>query len=162
MRRSSEMNTADAHLQALGVDLDDVPTPQASYLPARRVGDLVYTSGMGTRRGGVRHHLGVVGGDLSVQDARAAARIAGTNCLLAARHVLGSLDEVSAVVQLIGYVRSAPGFTQQHQVLEGASELMLEVFGERGQHTRAAVGVAELPLELPVEVQALFQVRPRP
>ena len=148
----------DDRLRALGVDLDDVPTPQASYLPARQVGDVVYTSGMGTRRGGVRHHLGVVGADVAVEEARAAARIAGTNCLLAARSVVGSLDNVRAVIQLIGYVRSAPGFTEQHLVLEGASELMIEVLGERGQHTRAAVGVAELPLELSVEVQALFHV----
>jgi enamine deaminase RidA (YjgF/YER057c/UK114 family) len=152
------MTTSDERLRALGVDLEDVPTPQASYLPARRVGDLVYTSGMGTRRGGVRHHLGVVGADVSVEEARAAARMAGTNCLLAARSVLGSLHEVRAVVQLIGYVRSAPGFTDQHLVLEGASELMIEVLGDRGQHTRAAVGVAELPLQLSVEVQALFHL----
>lgn len=152
------MSTPDERLRALGVDLEDVPTPQASYLPARRAGDLVYTSGMGTRQGGVRHHLGVVGADVSVEEARAAARIAGTNCLLAVHGLLGSLDEVRAVVQLIGYVRSAPGLAEQHLVLEGASELMIEVLGERGQHTRAAIGVAELPLRLSVEVQALFHV----
>ena len=152
------MNTADERLCALGVDLQDVPTPQASYLPARRVGDLLYTSGMGTRRGGVRHHLGVVGADVPIDDALIAARIAATNCLLAARSVLGRLEEVQAVVQLIGYVRSAPGFTRQHEVLQGASQLMIEVLGDRGQHTRVAVGVAELPLELAVEVQALFHV----
>ncbi len=101
---------------------------------------------------------GKLGGELTVEQGQAAARICALNCLAVVRAALGELDRVAQVVKLTGFVASAPGFTQQSQVVNGASELLVEVFGERGRHARAAVGVAELPLGAPVEVELVVEV----
>ncbi|MQB01651.1 MAG: RidA family protein [Actinobacteria bacterium] len=144
----------------LGVEIPKPPEPQASYVPTKRVGDLVYTSGMGAIRGGERQYCGRVGEDVSVEGAYQSARYATLNCLAALREAIGSLDTVAGIMKVTGYVRSAPGFCEQHKVLNGASDLLVELFEERGRHTRSAIGVSELPFGISVEVEMIASVVP--
>lgn len=144
----------------LGIEIPKAPQPQASYVPAKRAGDLVYTSGMGAIRGGERQYCGRVGADVSVEDAYQSARYAALNCLAALREGLGSLDTVAGVTKVTGYIRSAPDFSEQHKVLNGASDLLIELFEERGRHTRSAIGVSELPFGISVEVEMIARVVP--
>ncbi|MGO1173087.1 MAG: RidA family protein [Actinomycetaceae bacterium] len=152
--------TAEARLVQLGVELPPVATPVAAYVPAVRTGNLVQTSGQLPVVAGEPTHTGLVGAEVTPEDAYAAARTATLNALAAVRSVTGSLDAVTRVVKVTGYVASAPGFTGQPQVVNGASELIGEIFGEVGRHARAAVGVAVLPLGVPVEVEVLVEVTP--
>ncbi|MGO1583006.1 MAG: RidA family protein [Actinomycetaceae bacterium] len=152
--------TAEARLVQLGVELPPVATPVAAYVPAVRTGNLVQTSGQLPVVAGEPTHTGLVGAEVAPEDAYAAARTATLNALAAVRSVTGSLDAVTRVVKVTGYVASAPGFTGQPQVVNGASELIGEIFGEVGRHARAAVGVAVLPLGVPVEVEVLVEVTP--
>lgn len=149
----------EARIRELGIELGDAPSPAAAYVPARRIGDLVYTSGSGANRGGVRHHVGRVGSDVSLEDAQESARLAALNCLAAARSAMGSLDAVDAIVKVVGYVRSAPDFDRQHLVVNGASELLFEIFDDAGRHARAAVGVNELPFGISVEIEMIIAVK---
>jgi enamine deaminase RidA (YjgF/YER057c/UK114 family) len=137
----------------LGIDLPEVPPPAGAYVPAVRTGNLVYTSGQIAR--GLS---GKVGAEVSEADAKDAARTCALNAL-AAVDALAGLDSVVRVVKVLGFVASAPGFTSQAGVVNGASELLGEVFGEAGAHARSAVGVAELPLGVPVEVELIVEVR---
>ena len=147
-----------ARLAELGVELPAVAKPLAAYVPAARTGDLVYTSGQLPLAGGELVRTGKVGADVTPEDAKAAARICALNALAAIDALVG-LDAVTRVVKVVGFVASAPGFSGQPGVVNGASELLVEVFGDAGVHARSAVGVAELPLDAPVEVELIVEVR---
>ncbi len=141
----------------LGLEIPPCPRPRGAYVPAVLVGELAFTSGMGPVRGGVRHHIGYVGGGISVTLAREAAEIATLNAVAALGSVV-SLDRVAGIVRLTGYVRSAPGFTDQPKVIDAASTLLTRLFGEAGRHARSAIGVTELPFGISVEIEMIARV----
>lgn len=144
-------------LAGLGIELPAVAAPVAAYVPAVRTGAYVFTSGQLPFVGGQLGVTGKVGAEVSPDEAKAQARICALNAL-AAVHALAGIDSVIRVVKLVGFVSSADGFTGQPGVINGASELMREVFGDAGQHARSAVGVAELPLGSPVELELIVEV----
>jgi enamine deaminase RidA (YjgF/YER057c/UK114 family) len=149
--------TASARLGQLGVALPQVVAPLASYVPAVRTGNLVYTAGQLPMQAGKLAATGKVGAEVSPEDGAALARICALNALAAVDSLVG-IDAVTRVVKVVGFVASAPGFHGQPAVINGASDLLAEVFGERGAHARSAVGVAELPLDAPVEVELIVEV----
>ncbi|OBF23326.1 RidA family protein [Mycobacterium sp. ACS4331] len=144
-------------LAELGLQLPTVVAPLAAYVPAVRTGNLVYTSGQLPLADGELSASGKVGAAVSPEDAKAAARICALNALAAIDALVG-IDSVTRVVKVVGFVASAPGFTGQPGVVNGASQLLGEVFGDAGSHARSAVGVAELPLDAPVEVELIVEV----
>jgi enamine deaminase RidA (YjgF/YER057c/UK114 family) len=146
-----------ARLAELGVVLPPVATPAGAYLPAVRSGGLVFTAGQLPMVGGVLAATGKLGEGIDVEHGRQLARTCALNALAAVADLVG-LDAVVRVVKVVGFVASAPGFTAQAAVLNGASELLTEVFGSAGRHARSAVGVAELPLGAPVEVELIVEV----
>lgn len=146
-----------ARLAELGVELPPVAAPVAAYVPAVRSGNHVYTSGQLPFVAGALAATGKVGGEVSPEEAKAHARTCALNALAAIDDLVG-LDNVVRVVKLTGFVASAEGFTGQPVVVNGASELLGEVFGDAGKHARAAVGVAELPLGAPVEVDLIVEI----
>ncbi|HJU02935.1 MAG TPA: RidA family protein [Actinomycetes bacterium] len=152
------MPTPEERLQQLGVSLPTPAAPVAAYVPCVRTGDLVYVSGQVPLVGGKPSHLGRLGDEVSLEDGRAAARTCAINVLAALRAELGELSQVRRVVKVTGFVASAPGFTDMPKVVNGASELFGEAFGDAGRHSRSAVGVAALPLGVPVEVEAIVEV----
>jgi enamine deaminase RidA (YjgF/YER057c/UK114 family) len=145
-------------LAELGLTLPPVAAPLAAYVPAVRSGDFVYTSGQLPTVDGKLPAVGKVGGEVSATDAAGLARTCALNALAAAASAVGGLDQIRRIVKVTGFVASAAGFTGQPQVINGASELFIEVFGEDGRHARSAVGVAELPLNAPVEVELIVEV----
>jgi enamine deaminase RidA (YjgF/YER057c/UK114 family) len=150
------MNAGDLpsrRLADLGLTLPAVAAPLAAYVPAVRVGNTVWTSGQLPFREGRLVASGLVGHALDAQEAADCARLCALNALAAAVSAAGDLDLIAGIVKVVGYVASAPGFTAQPQVLNGASELLGAVFGAAGRHVRSAVGVAALPLDAPVEVE---------
>jgi enamine deaminase RidA (YjgF/YER057c/UK114 family) len=144
-------------LEELGITLPPLVAPLAAYVPARRSGSVVYTSGQLPMVDGALPATGKVGDEVSPEAAAALARIAALNAL-AAVHALVGLDSVVGVVKVVGYVASAPDFTGQPAVVNGASMLLGEVFGDAGAHARSAVGVAALPLGAPVEIELIVEV----
>ena len=149
--------SASARLAELGIELPAVVAPLAAYVPAVRTGDLVYTSGQLPMKSGELLATGKVGAEVSAEDAKALARICALNAL-AAVHSLVGIDAVTRVVKVVGFVASAPGFGGQPGVVNGASQLLGDVFGDAGAHARSAVGVSELPLDSPVEVELIVEV----
>ena len=149
--------TASARLAELGITLPTVAAPLAAYVPAVRTGNLVYTAGQLPTVQGKPTHSGKVGADVTPEEAKAAARTCALNALAAIDSVVG-IDSVTRVVKVVGFVASAPGFSGQPGVINGASELLGEVFGDAGIHARSAVGVSELPLDAPVEVELVVEV----
>lgn len=147
-----------ARLAELGIVIPEVVPPVAAYVPAVVTGRHVYTSGQLPMRDGAMIAEGLVGSDVDAEVAKECARQCAINALAAAQSVIGSLDRVTRVVKVVGFVASAPGFTGQPAVINGASELLLEVFGEAGRHARSAVGVAGLPINAPVEVEMVLEV----
>ncbi|MGH3199111.1 MAG: RidA family protein [Streptosporangiaceae bacterium] len=146
-------------LAALGLTLPPVTAPVAAYVPAVRTGPYVYVSGQLPVAEGKLPATGKVGDEVSAEDAAAMARTCALNALAAAAAAAGGLEAIRRIVKVTGFVASAPGFGGQPQVINGASELFIEVFGEEGKHARSAVGVAELPLNAPVEVELIAEVR---
>src|SRR5262245_43242619 len=146
-----------ARLGQLGVALPQVVAPLASYVPAVRTGNLVYTSGQLPIEGGKLAGTGKVGGEISPEEGKALARICALNALAAVGSVV-DIDAVARVVKVVGFVASAPGFNGQPSVVNGASDLLSEVFGDNGVHARSAVGVSELPMNAPVEVELIVEV----
>lgn len=144
-------------LAELGIELPEVAAPVAAYVPAVRTGPLVHTSGQLPFVSGSLAATGKVGAELSPEEAKRHARTCALNAL-AAVHALVGIDSVVRVVKVVGFVASAEGFTGQPAVVNGASELLGEVFGDAGQHARSAVGVAELPLSAPVEVELVVEI----
>jgi enamine deaminase RidA (YjgF/YER057c/UK114 family) len=151
--------SARARLAELGLTLPAVVPPVAAYVPATRTGNLVFTSGQLPMVDGAMAQTGLVGGPVSPEQAKELARTCALNALAAVDALVG-LDNVVKVVKVVGFVASAPGFTGQPGVVNGASELLGEVFGEAGRHARSAVGVAALPLDAPVEVELVVEVTP--
>lgn len=148
----------EQRLRALGIDLPAAPAPVGNYVAHARNGDLLFISGQLSRAGDGRLVTGVLGAGLGVAQGQAAARLCALNILAQAKAALGDLDRITRVMRLTGFVASAPGFVDHPQVLNGASDLMAEVLGERGLHTRAAIGVASLPAGCAVEIDALLAV----
>lgn len=149
--------SASKRLAELGVTLPAPAKPLAAYVPAVRTGNLVYTSGQLPLMAGELAHTGKVGAGVTPEQAKAAARTCAVNALAAIDALVG-IDSVTRVVKVVGFVASAPGFTGQPGVVNGASEFLGEVFGDAGVHARSAVGVAELPLDAPVEVELVVEV----
>ena len=147
-------------LQELGISLPAIPPAAGRYLPGVRSGQLVFVSGQTPTVNGQPVITGYVGKDVSLDQARQAARLAALNCLAQLQAVTGSLDRVRRMVRVTGYVRSSPGFVDQPSVVNGASELLIELWGELGQHARSAIGVAELPGGAPVEIELIVEVEP--
>lgn len=151
------MGTRTDRMAEAGIVLPEVAAPAAAYVPAVRSGTYVYVSGQVPFVDGKLPQTGKVGAEVSAEDAKALARTCGLNALAAVEALVG-LDAVVRVVKIVGFVASAAGFTGQPGVINGASELMSEVFGEEGRHARSAIGVAELPLGAPVEVEMIVEV----
>ena len=150
----------DQRLAELQIELPNAAAPMANYLPAVRSGNLLFVSGQICQWNGERRFTGKLGGEISVADGQQAARLCGLNLLAQTKRFLeGDLDRVVRVVRLGGFVNAVPGFTEQPQVVNGASDLMVEVFGDAGRHARAAVGVGSLPGGAAVEVDAVFEVK---
>ena len=152
------MGHIDARLAELGITLPAVATPVAAYVPAMTSGNLLFTAGQLPFVDGALLATGKVGAEVSAAKAAELARVCALNALAAAHSVLGSLDKVTRVIKVNGFVASAPDFIGQPQVLNGASEVLAEIFGDIGQHARAAVGVAVLPLDAPVEVDLILEI----
>jgi enamine deaminase RidA (YjgF/YER057c/UK114 family) len=147
----------ESRLQELRIELPAAPKPAAAYVPSVRVGELLFVSGVGPTRDGRPAYAGLVPKDVSVEQGQEAARLCAMNLLAIARDAAG-LERIVRVVKLVGFVASAPGFTEQHKVVNGASEFLVQVLGDRGKHARSAVGVSGLPLGFAVEVEAVFQL----
>ena len=153
------MSEIESRLDQLGITLPAEPVPIANYVPGVRTGNLVYLSGLGpaSRPDGTTPS-GKVGRDLTTEEGYEAARLTGINILARMKGELGDLDRVRRVVKLLGMVNSAPDFNQQPAVVNGCSDLLVEVFGERGRHARSAVGMASLPNDIPVEIEVIIEV----
>jgi enamine deaminase RidA (YjgF/YER057c/UK114 family) len=151
------MSVLDDRLAELGLVVPATSKPVASYIPAIAVGNLVYTSGQLPMIDGQLPATGKVGADIDPDAARQLARTCVLNGLAAARTAIGSLDRITRVIKVVGFVASDPGFFGQPQVINGASELLSDIFGEAGVHARSAVGVAVLPLNSPVEIEFVFE-----
>lgn len=155
------MNYIDGRIEKraseLNITIPESPKPQGNYRPALVTGNLAFTSGMGPILDGVRRNIGYVGGDVTVKQAAESAKIATLNALGALRLLVGTLDKIVHIVKVTGYVRSAPGFCEQVAVLDAASDLLMELFGDAGGHVRSAIGVAELPFGIPVEIELIVQ-----
>jgi enamine deaminase RidA (YjgF/YER057c/UK114 family) len=149
------MGAVADRLRELGIE---IPSRRSygKYAGAARSGDLVFVSGAGPI-GADGLIAGKVGADVDIEKAQEAARLCVINCLSALQEEVGDLDRITRIVKLLGFVNSAPGFTQQHVVMDGASNLLLDVFGERGMHARSSVGMAELPMNIAVEVEMIVE-----
>ncbi len=152
--------TIESKLKELGITLPMAPKPVANYVPAVRAGELLFTSGVLPMKEGKLAYEGKLGKELTVEQGQEAARLAVLNALAVVKQEIGNLEKVLRVVRLTGHVASSPGFVQQPAVLNGASDLLVAIFGEAGRHTRAALGAAELPLNSPIELELIVQIRP--
>ena len=150
---------AEARLAALKLELPPAPKPVATYVTAVRLGSLLYVSGHGPLRSDGTLHTGRLGDDLDVPAGQAAAKQTGLAILATVRHHLGSLDKVERLVKVLGMVNCTPDFADQPKVINGFSDLMVDVFGEHGKGARSAVGMAALPGKIAVEVEAIFEVK---
>jgi enamine deaminase RidA (YjgF/YER057c/UK114 family) len=150
--------TPEDRIVAMGLELPPVAMPVAAYVPTVRSGDLVFTAGQLPLVGGVLPLTGKVGADVTPEDGKDLARQCALNALAAVKAEIGELSRVRRIVKVVGFVASTPDFTGQPAVINGASELLGEVFGEAGVHARSAVGVAVLPLDAPVEVELIVEV----
>lgn len=150
----------DQRLAELKIELPNAAAPMANYVPAVRAGNLLFVSGQICQWNGERRFVGKLGAEISLDQGKQAARLCALNLLAQTKRFLeGDLDRVVRVVRLGGFVNAVPGFTEQPQVVNGASDLMVEVFGDAGRHARAAVGVGSLPGGVAVEVDAVFEVK---
>lgn len=145
-------------INKMGIKIPEVAKPVASYVPFRRVGNLIYISGQDCRINGKLKYEGKVGRNVSEEEAYEAARITAVNLLAILKNAIGNLDKVVKIVNLHGFVNSADGFVRQPMVINGASDLLLEVFGEKGKHSRCALSTNELPFNTPVEIEMIVEV----
>ena len=153
------MSEIESRLEHLGISLPAEPVPIANYVPGVRTGNLLYLSGLGpASRADGTTPSGKVGRDLTTEEGYEASRLTGINILARMKGELGDLDRVRRVVKLLGMVNSAPDFNQQPDVVNGCSDLLVEVFGEKGRHARSAVGMAALPNDIPVEIEVIIEV----
>ena len=153
-----KMGKLESRLNQLKLALPAVPKPVAAYIPAKQSGKLVFTAGQLPMVNGELISKGLLGQDVDIDEANNAARICTLNALAAIKGVIGDLDRIKQIVRVVGYVASVPTFTQQPAVVNGASELRLEIFGENGKHARSAVGMAVLPLNASVEIELTVEV----
>jgi enamine deaminase RidA (YjgF/YER057c/UK114 family) len=158
MTSASEAATPEARLRALGLELPAAPRPAANYVTATQSGRLVFLSGQGPLADGKVVYAGQVGTDLSEADGYRAARLTILNSLAILREHAGSLDRVTRILKLLAWVNCAPGFGRQHLVVNGASDLLVEVFGDRGRHARSAVAAHDLPFGIAVEIELVAEV----
>lgn len=154
------MSSVERKLESIGLALPELVKPVGSYIPAVQVGNLVMTSGQLPVSGGKVAFTGKLGAEVSIDDGYQAARLCILNALAAVKGVIGDLDRVERVVKVTGFVGSAEGFTDQPKVVNGASDLLTEIWGDRGTHARSAVGMFELPLGAAVEVELIVAVKP--
>ena len=154
----SDQSQVEARLSALGLTVPQVTIPLAAYIPAVRTGNLIFTSGQLPMIEGVLAATGKVGGSVTAEEASELAKVCALNAIAAIRATIGDLDKVVRVVKVVGFVASTPEFTGQPAVVNGASNLLKEAFGDAGVHARSAVGVAALPLDAPVEVEMIVEV----
>jgi enamine deaminase RidA (YjgF/YER057c/UK114 family) len=152
------LNQIEQNIKNLGLSLPDAPKPVAAYIPAKQSGNLVFTAGQLPMVNGELISKGLLGQDVEIDEANKAARICTLNALAAIKGVIGDLDRIKQIVRVVGYVASVPTFTQQPAVVNGASELLLEIFGENGKHARSAVGMAALPLNASVEIELTVEI----
>ena len=153
------MSAIEAKLEEMGIELPDSPAPMANYVPAVRTGNLLYLAGLGpAARPDGTSPTGKVGQDLSMEEGYEAARLTGINILARLKGELGDLDRVNRVVKLLSMVNAATDFTQQPAVANGCSDLMVEVFGDKGKHARSAVGMGSLPNNIPIEIEVIVEV----
>lgn len=146
-------------LKELGIELPETPKPLGSYVPAVRTGNLIFLSGMLPLIQGKLMREGRVGENIRVEEAREDVRTAVINALAVLKAKIGSLDNVKRCIRITGYIASSPDFTEQPKVMNAASDLMFEIFGDAGRHARVAVGVNVLPLNSPVEIEFIFEVK---
>ncbi|GLK78474.1 RidA family protein [Methylopila turkensis] len=151
--------SAEDRLNELGLELPATYTPVATYVPAKRVGDLLFLSGQGPRLADGSHHVGKVGAEVTVAEAYEHAKLVGLGLLAAIKAAAGDLDKVE-IVKLLGMVNATPDFTQQPEVINGCSDLLVAVLGERGRHARSAVGMGSLPNGMTVEIEAIVRILP--
>ena len=149
----------EQRLRELGYALPEPPTPKGAYLTAVEVDGMLYTAGSSCFEDGVVKYQGKLGSDVTLEEGRDAARCTMLNLLSVIKQQIGDLDRIDRVVKVLGFVASAPGFNSQPQVLNGASELLVEVLGERGRHARSAVGVSELPMNVCIEIEMIVKVK---
>ena len=153
------MSEIENRIKNLGLVLPEVPAPLAAYIPAKKTGHVIFTAGQLPLLKGELICKGLLGQDVDVEQAYQAARICTLNALAAIKGVVKDLDQIVQVVRVVGYVASASTFTQQPAIVNGASELLLEIFGEVGKHARSALGVASLPLNASVEIELTVEVK---
>jgi enamine deaminase RidA (YjgF/YER057c/UK114 family) len=146
-------------LVSLGIVLPDLSAPVANYVPYRWAGNLLYLSGMGPKRADGTYRPGRLGRDATVEEAYADARLTGLNLLAVAKSALGELSRIEAVVKLLGMVNAEPDFSDHPKVINGCSDLMVEILGEAGRHARSAVGMGSLPNRMTVEIEAILLIR---
>jgi len=151
--------TVEERLAGLNLALPEPPKPVGNYLPAARVGNLVFTSGQTARINGVRRYVGTVGKEVTPEEAYLSARDAALNCLACVKQVVGSLDRVKRVVKVLGFVNCVEGYDQQPAAINGASDLLERLFGEAGRHARSAVGLRALPSNVSVELELIVEVK---
>ena len=151
----------EARLKELGIEIVDAPAPLANYVPYTVSGNIVFVSGQGTLQDGKLRYIGKLGREFTIEDGYQAARICALNVLAQLRNACGGdLDRVTRVLKISGFVNSMPDFTAQPKVVNGASDLFVEVFGDIGRHARFAVGAPVLPDDIAVEVDGIFEIRP--
>jgi len=152
------MGSIEKKLEQIGLKLPEIPKPVAAYIPAKQSGKLVFTAGQLPMVNGELISKGILGLTVEIEEANKAARVCTLNALAAIKAVIGDLDRIKQIVRVVGYVASIQTFTQQPAVVNGASELLLEIFGESGKHARSAVGMAVLPLNASVEIELTVEV----
>jgi enamine deaminase RidA (YjgF/YER057c/UK114 family) len=153
------MAKIEQRLQELGIVLPASPEPRFTYIPCNQTGNLIYLSGQDCRIDGKLMYEGKLGTDLTIEQGQEAARQTIINCLAVMKGYLGDLDRVVKIVKVLAFVNSAPGFADQPYVINGASNLLVEVFGDNGKHARSAIGTSELPFHTPVEIEIIAEVR---
>ena len=146
-------------IEELGLELPNAPIPVGAYIPVQISGNIAYLSGQTSRINGVRRYLGKVGSEVTEEEAYLSSRDACLNCLAALKTAIGDLDKVERTLKIVGFVNSAPGFNQQPKAINGASDLLYELYGENGRHARSAVGVAELPFNASVELEMIIELK---
>lgn len=152
-------NMYSKKLQELGITLPLAPKPLAAYIPVLREGNSIFTAGQLPFVEGKLKYEGKIGADVTLEQGKEAAKICAINCLSAIQFEIGNIDNIERIIKLTVFVNSADGFTKQPQVANGASEFLVEVFGENGKHVRSAVGVNELPINAPVEIEMIAKVK---
>jgi enamine deaminase RidA (YjgF/YER057c/UK114 family) len=153
-----QVDTVEVKLKQMGLHLPESAKPVATYIPAVRTGNLVFISGQGPIEDGKYKYMGKVGKDLTIEQGYDCARVVALNCLAALKQEIGSFSKVKRIVKLLAWVNSAPGFNRQPMVINGASDLFFELFGEKGRHARSAVAANELPFDIPVEIEMIVEV----